>query len=115
MTTAISTELENYATPEKWGTETLIDFLKTQGLNLDEEDFSILRREKIDGQVFLKLTKEDFNEYGFKGGPSIKMADEVNALKDNTKRPFSSYRSLKEVLAKYEISGDSITSIKQFQ
>ena len=52
---------------------------------------------------------------GLEMGRAMKLAKEVNMLKDNTKRPFSSYRSLKEVLAKYEISGDSITSVPQLQ
>ena len=44
----------------------------------------------------------------------MRLAKEAKALKDNTKRPFSSYRSLSEVLAKYDINSDSITSIPQF-
>ena len=32
---------------ENWDTETLINFLRDLNINLDEDDFKILRREKI--------------------------------------------------------------------
>lgn len=112
MSTTISSELEDYANID---TETLIVFLKEQGLKLDEDDFSILRKEKIDGQVFLDMTEEKFRGIGFALGPAMKLAKEVKALKDTKKRPFSSFRSLEEVLAKYGIKGNSITKIPQFK
>ncbi|RIB06289.1 hypothetical protein C2G38_2046905 [Gigaspora rosea] len=112
MSTSIT---ENYELPEKWDTETLIVFLKEQALNLNDDDFNILRKEKIIGQDFLDMAKEDFQSYGFPLGSALDLALEVKALKDHKKRSFSSYRSLKEVLVKYEISWDSITSVTQFQ
>ncbi|CAG8616423.1 694_t:CDS:2, partial [Ambispora gerdemannii] len=84
------------------------------GLKLDDEDFAIIRKRKIDGQVFLKLTKDDFMQAGLEMGPAIKLADEVKSLKTMPKRPFSSYHSLKEVLAKYGMESEGIDAIPLF-
>src|SRR5205823_11100817 len=99
---------------ENWDTETLIDFLKEQNLKLDDDDLGILRNEKITGLSFLDMTEEKLRSYGFKGGPATLLAKEAKTLKEKPKRAFSSYRSLSEVLAKYDINSDSITSIPQF-
>jgi hypothetical protein len=99
---------------ENWDTETLIDFLKEQNLKLDDDDFAILRKKKITGQDFLDMTEEKFEKCGLEMGPAMRLAKEAKALKDNTKRPFSSYLSLEEVLEKYGIRSNSITSIPQF-
>jgi hypothetical protein len=101
---------------ENWDTETLIDFLKEQNLKLDDDDLGILRKQKVDGQAFLELTKEELlaSPYNFPGGPAIKLAKEIKALKEKPKRAFSSYRSLKEVLTKYGIDGNGIGTIRQF-
>ncbi|CAG8484119.1 3643_t:CDS:2 [Ambispora leptoticha] len=117
MTSAITSDLENYTNVEKWDTETLVVFLKEQDLKLDDEDFAIIRNEKINGQDFLDMTEEKFQSYGLKGGPAMRLAKEVKALKDNTKRAYSSYRTLKDfkaVLAKYGIISGDITRIPQF-
>ena len=100
---------------ENWDTETLIDFLKEQNLKLDDDDLGILRNEKITGLSFLDMTEEKLRSYGFKGGPATRLAKEAKTLKEKPKRAFSSYRSLSEVLAKYDINSDSITSIPQFK
>ena len=109
---SVEAEYESYLV-ENWTTDTLIVHLKEQNLKLDKDDFAIL---KVNGLSFLELTKEDLLAlpYNFPGGPAILLAKEVQALKDNTKRPFSSYKSLSEVLEKYGINSDSITSIPQF-
>jgi hypothetical protein len=99
---------------ENWDTETLIDFLKEQNLKLDDDDLGILRKEKIDGPSFLDMTEEKFMKAGLKMGPAMKLAKEVQTLKEKPKRAFSSYRSLKEVLAKYGIDGNGIGTIRQF-
>src|SRR2546423_4717757 len=101
---------------ENWDTETLIDYLKEQNLKLDDDDLGILRKQKVDGQAFLELTEEKLlaSPYNFPGGPAIKLAKEIKALKEKPKRAFSTYRSLSEVLVKYDINSDSITSIPQF-
>ncbi|CAG8573577.1 16855_t:CDS:2, partial [Acaulospora colombiana] len=99
---------------ENWDTETLVLHLQEQGLKLDDEDFAIIRKEKIVGLDFLDLTEEKFRSYGLAGGPAMRLAKEANALKTAPKRPFSSYHSLKEVLAKYGIDDNRITAIPQF-
>ncbi|GBB89935.1 hypothetical protein RclHR1_01680006 [Rhizophagus clarus] len=101
---------------ENWDTETLIDFLKEQNLKLDDDDLGILRKQKVDGQAFLELTEEKLlvSPYNFPGGPAIKLAKEIKALKEKPKRAFSTYRSLKEVLTKYSIDGIGIGTIRQF-
>jgi len=38
--------------------------LKEQNLKLDEDDFAILRNEKITDQTFLGLTKEELQDIG---------------------------------------------------
>jgi hypothetical protein len=100
---------------ENWDTETLIDFLKEQNLKLEKKHFDILREEEINGLSFLDLTREDFERYGFKGGPATLLAKEAKTLKEKPKRAFSTYRSLEEVLGKYGIRSNSITSIPQFE
>src|SRR4051812_44457815 len=102
---------------ENWDTETLIDYLKEQNLKLDDKKhYDILRKQEVDGQAFLELTKEELlaSPYNFPGGPAIKLAKEAKTLKEKLKRAFSSYRSLEEVLEKYGIKSSSITSIPQF-
>ena len=95
---------------ENWDTETLIDFLKEQNLKLEKKHYDILRNEEITNLSFLDMTEEKLRSYGFKGGPATLLAKEAKTLKEKPKRAFFSYRSLKEVLAKYGI--DSIFSLQ---
>src|SRR3954453_23718416 len=99
---------------ENWDAETLIDFLKEQNLKLDDDDLGILPKEKIDGPSFLDMTEEKFMQAGLKMGPAMKLAKEAKTLKEKPKRAFSSYKSLKDVLAKYSIKDSRITAIPQF-
>ena len=99
---------------ENWDTETLIDFLKEQNLKLEEKHYDILRNEEITGLSFLDMTEEKLRSYGFKGSPTTLLAKEAKTLKEKPKHAFSTYRSLKEVLAKYNISGNGIGTIRQF-
>src|SRR3954451_16652941 len=99
---------------ENWDTETLIVHLKEQNLKLNDDDFKILRNEKITGSSFLKLTEDKLEYCGFKIGPVTLLAEEIKALKEKPKRVFSSYKSLKEVLTKYGIDGNGIGTIRQF-
>ncbi|GBB85424.1 hypothetical protein RclHR1_11960012 [Rhizophagus clarus] len=50
---------------------------------LDDDDLGILRKQKVDGQAFLELTKEELlaPPYYFPGGPAIKLAKEIKASK----------------------------------
>ncbi|PKY60643.1 hypothetical protein RhiirA4_550723 [Rhizophagus irregularis] len=60
------------------------------------------------------MTEEKFRSYGLKGGPAIRLAKEVQTLKEKPKRAFSSYLSLSEVLAEYGYDSDGIDSIPLF-
>src|SRR3954449_3719154 len=88
---------------ENWDTETLIDFLKEQNLKLDDDDLGILRNEKITSLSFLDMTEEKLRSYEFKGEPATLLAKEAKTLKEKLKRAFFSYKSLKEVLVRYNI------------
>jgi len=80
---------------------------------IDDDDFSILRKKKITGQDFLDMTEEKFEKCGLEMGPAMRLVKEVKTLKEKPKRAFSSYKSLSEVLAKYDIDSDSRTDIPQ--
>src|SRR5271170_837475 len=102
---------------ENWDTDTLIDYLKEQNLKLDDKKhYDILRKQEVDGQAFLELTEEKLltPPYNFPGGPAIKLAKEIKGLKEKPKRSFSSYRSLKEVLAEYGIDFNGTDTIPIF-
>src|SRR6266480_4315790 len=104
-----TTEHDSYLV-ENWDTETLIDYLKEQNLKLnDKKHYDIFRKQEVNSQVFLELTKEELltSPYNFPGKPAIKLTKEIKALKEKLKCVFFSYRSLKEVLAKYDINSDS--------
>ncbi|PKK56006.1 hypothetical protein RhiirC2_764509 [Rhizophagus irregularis] len=47
-------------------------------------------------------------------GPATRLVKFAKDCKDKKLRAFSSYRSLKEVLAKYNIGGNGIGTIRQF-
>ncbi|RGB22680.1 hypothetical protein C1646_43476 [Rhizophagus diaphanus] len=87
---------------ENWNTDTLIAFLRKQDLKFDNDDFEILRREKITGFDFTNMTKEEFEHCGLKIGPSRRLVEIAEAFKSRSKYSFS-YHSLKEVLKEYKI------------
>ncbi|CAG8572120.1 8527_t:CDS:2 [Ambispora leptoticha] len=102
----------------KLNTEKLIEFLRgEEDLQLNDAHFEILRKEEISGRNFLKLSKQDFRDCGFKVGPATTLADFAKEVKEKKLRAYSSFRTqadVKEVLEKYKL-GDSISSIPQFQ
>ncbi|RGB37321.1 hypothetical protein C1646_757095 [Rhizophagus diaphanus] len=92
---------------KKYKTKELIDFLrKEEDLELSETAIKILEKEEVNGRDFLKVTEEKLRSYGMAGGPASRLADFAKECKDKKKRAFSSYHSLKEVLAKYGIDGN---------
>src|SRR5688572_12210670 len=93
---------------ENWDTETLIDFLKEQNLKLDEDDFKILRKRKINGRSFLLMNEEKLEHCGLEVGTALLLAEVIKSLKVNRKHLSTSYHSLKEVLAKYNIDDNGI-------
>ena len=100
---------------ENWDTKTLIDFLKEQNLKLNnKKHYDILRNREIDEQVFIDMSKEDFMQAGLEMGPAMKFAKKAKTLKEKLKRSFSSYCSLKKVLAKYGIDSNGTDTIPIF-
>src|ERR1044072_6123309 len=94
---------------KKYKTEALIEYLrKEEDLGLDDDDFEIIRKRKIMGRDFLKTSKEEFEHCGLEMGPAKRLADFAKECKDKKLKAFSSYRSLKEVLKKYDIDGNGI-------
>src|SRR5581483_8763392 len=104
---------------KKYDTEKLISFLQKRGLGLDLDDENIIRKEKINGQDFLDMTKQDFQEYGMKGGPAMRLVKFAKECKEKKLRSFSSYKTkadLEKVLQEdYKISSGDITLIPQFK
>ena len=97
-TVSLADEIKKYKTKE------LIYFLRKEDyLKLEEEDLEILRKQRINGRTFFKITKEELEKWGMPGGPAIALVDFAKECKEKKKRAFSSYRSLKEVLTKYGI------------
>ena len=81
-----STTFSNCSTMvENWDTETLIIFLRDLSINLDEDDFKILRKQKIDGQTFPDMTERKFMKDGIKQEPAIKLEKQAKILKERTK------------------------------
>ena len=83
-------------------------------MGLSETALKILEEEEINGSNFLDMTKQDFQEYGMKGGPAMTLVKFAKDCKEKKLKAFSSYRSLKEVLKKYDIDGNGIGTIRQF-
>src|ERR1044072_9257525 len=63
-----------------FNTEELIDYLGRKNLKLDKDDIKILRKEKIAGSDFLKLTKEDFRSIGFALAPTTRLTEFIEGL-----------------------------------
>src|SRR5213083_813909 len=81
-----STTYSNRSTlVENWDTETLIIFLHDLDINLDEDDFKILRKQIIDGQTFPDMTERKFMKDGIKRGPAMKLEKQVKILKEKTR------------------------------
>ncbi|RGB36908.1 hypothetical protein C1646_757502 [Rhizophagus diaphanus] len=99
-----------------FNTEKLIDYLGRKDLKLKESHFKILRKEKITGLAFLKLTKEDFRSIGFALGLATVFAEFIEGLGQKI-RNYSSLKTLddlKEMLRRNKVNGEDITNIKQF-
>src|SRR6266487_6993739 len=70
---------------KNWDTETLIIFLRDLNINLDENDFKILHKQKIDGQTFSDMTEKKFIKDGIKRGPAMKLEKQAKILKEGTR------------------------------
>ncbi|RHZ64406.1 hypothetical protein Glove_325g15 [Diversispora epigaea] len=66
----------------KYNTEQLIAFFRgNEDLQLDDDDYAILRNEKITGCDFLQITEQKLERYGMKGGPASVLADFAKEIK----------------------------------
>ena len=100
---------------KKYKTEALIEYLWKEGdLELSEKVFKILEKQEVNGRDFLKITEEKLEKWDMPGGPATRLADFAKECKEKKLKAFSSYRSLKEVLKKYNIDGNGIGTIRQF-
>src|SRR3954468_13888655 len=81
-----STTFSNrFTLAENWDTETLINFLRDLNINLDDDDFKILRKQKIDGQTFPNMTERKFMKDGIKREPAMKLEKQAKILKERMK------------------------------
>ena len=67
---------------ENWDTEILIIFLRDLDINLNKDDFKILRKQKIDGQTFPDMTKRKLMKDDIKRGPAMKLEKQAKILKE---------------------------------
>ena len=82
MSTSTSTFANCSSLVKNWNTETLIIFLHNLNINLDEDDFKILRKQKIDGQTFPDMTERKFMKDGIKRRPAMKLEKQAKILKE---------------------------------
>src|SRR3954469_17060448 len=80
-----TTSSNRFSLVENWDTETLVIFLRDLNINLDEDDFKILRKQKIDGQIFPDMTEKKFMKDGMKQGPAMKLEKQAKILKEQTR------------------------------
>ncbi|SRR6266540_1267524 len=94
----------------------LIDYLGRKDLKLDQDDIKILRKEKIAGCSFLKLTEEKLEHYGIKEGPATVLVKFIKSLSQKLRNysSFKTFDDLKEMLRRNKVNGEDITNIKQF-
>ncbi|PKY40741.1 hypothetical protein RhiirA4_539063 [Rhizophagus irregularis] len=104
----------DYAPPEKKAKPRRNPVRAEEDLGLDDDDLEIIRKRKIMGRDFLKLTEEKFMQDGLERGPATRLADFAKECKEKKLRSFSSYLSLSEVLAEYGYDSDGIDSIPLF-
>jgi hypothetical protein len=115
-TVSLANEIKKYKTKE------LIEFLrKEENLELEEEDLEIIRKQRVNGRDFFKITEEKLEKWGMSGGPATRLADFARECKEKRVekrlRAFSSYKTkkdLNQVLYKYGVEDGRITDIRQF-
>ena len=85
MFTSTSTFANYSSLVKNWDTETLIIFLHNLNIKLDENDFKILRKQKIDDQTFSDMTERKFMKDDIKRGPAMKLEKQAKILKERMK------------------------------
>ena len=89
-----------------FNTEELINYLGGKNLKFNEDDIKILRKEKIAGRSFLRLTEEKLERYGMKGGPATVLVEFIEGLSQKL-RNYSLLKTLnvlKEMLCKNKVN-----------
>jgi len=70
--------------------------------------------EKIAGQDLFDLTEEKFRSVGLGLGPAMRLVKFSKECKEKKLKVFSTYRSLKEVLAEYDFASEGTEIIPLF-
>ena len=86
-------------------------------MELSEKVLETLENQEIDERDFLKITEEKLRSVGLALGPALRLADFAKECKEKKLRSYSSYKTLKhlkEVLSKYGIDSNDISSIPPF-
>ncbi|CAB5391512.1 unnamed protein product [Rhizophagus irregularis] len=89
MSTSTATGNPSVEDVEKFSTNQLEDFLRgIEKLNLDENDFTILRDQDVEGSAFVDLTYEQLvaQPFGFSGGKATRLARVIKGL-NSQKQP----------------------------
>ena len=61
----------------KLKTQALLDYLIADGIELEEEDIAIFKKQRIDGDALLDISKEDLERYGLPGGLATKILKRI--------------------------------------
>ena len=77
--------LQLIQTTPLWSKTGILRLLLFSYTNLDEDDFKILRKQKIDGQTFPDMTERKFMKDGIKRGPAMKLEKQAKILKERTR------------------------------
>ncbi|CAB4394132.1 unnamed protein product [Rhizophagus irregularis] len=100
MSTSTATGNPSVEDVEKFSTNQLEDFLRgIEKLNLDENDFTILRDQDVEGSAFVDLTYEQLvaQPFGFSGGKATRLARVIKGLNSQKQPGAGSKRSFDEM------------------
>ncbi|RHZ63264.1 hypothetical protein Glove_330g33 [Diversispora epigaea] len=78
---------------KEWEQDDIIKFLheKREELNLENEDIKIIRRNRVSGNDFLKLSLEDPKLYGIPFGPAKRIIGLIKKIKDKPQGKYLKY------------------------
>jgi len=62
---------------EKLKTQELVDYLISQGVDLDDRKLEIFRQQEIDGEALLDISKEDLERASFSMGVATKILKKI--------------------------------------
>src|SRR2546429_5944697 len=85
MTSSASTSFQELIeVVREYNTKELIEFLrneeKLEDIPFNKSFFKKLREEEITGHLFLKLTRQEFREFGMKIRPALELEEFVKSL-----------------------------------